>query len=131
MFQNLNSANWAVLVFPLLVCDLASLGPPAKSDTIPFFYLLSISSTVFLLSSLLYSCPSWIMLFSFPNHCDFRKEPRVINILLNSSFLYIISLLFIGQNRHSEEITNYKIYKLLLKIVYTCIYLRHTNNIAI
>lgn len=90
-----------------------------------------VSSILFLLSPLQYS-------LSFLDYALFLSlitvilgKPRVINILLNSSFLPIISLLFIEQNRYSEEITNYKIHKFLLKIVHTCKNPRHRNNIAI
>ena len=122
--QNVNKANWAVLMFPL-----AGLGFGYFSICFP------VSKMLFLLSSLRYSLSLLDMLFSFPNHYDFsrdfRKEQRLINILLNPPFLPSIMLLFIGENRYSEELINDKIYEFLLKIVHTCMYLRHTNNTVI
>lgn len=120
--QNGNNANWAVLMFPL-----AGLG----------FGYLSICFPVskMLLSSLRYFLSLLDMLFSFPSHYDFtrdfRKEQKLINIFLNPPFLPSIMLLFIGENRYSEELINYKIYEFLLKIVHTCMYLRHTNKTVI
>lgn len=58
-------------------------------------------------------------------------KSRGCKYFVQPSILPSIPMLFMGENTHSEELINYKIYEFLLKLVHTCVSLKHANNIAI
>lgn len=107
LYSKILTVQW---LFPGCHCWFRIRHPCLAATSVLPFYLLSTSNICSYLSSNI-PCPCWIMLFSFPNHCDFsgdfRKEHRLINILLNPPFVPIISLRFI---EYSEELINYNIH---------------------